>query len=824
VKISLNWLREFVDLDEPLDELRAMLDDLGLVVEGVEHVGEGLNDVVVARVDDIRAIEGADRVRLVVVDAGNGPLEIVCGATNFAVGNFVPLAPVGAVLPGGFAIAERKMRGVTSNGMLCSARELELNDDHQGLMILDDLIEPRVGEKLLTALDIAADVVFDISVEINRPDAWSVEGVARDLATRLARPLREPRVAKPNNTTQSDTIAAAGIDDPDLCGRLMVSVLRNITVAPSPSWVAQRLQNAGMRPISNVVDASNFVMLELGQPTHPYDAAHVARRTLRARRARAGETLTTLDGVERELAKSGRGLGDTGEDCVIVDGDDNVLGLAGIMGGAASEISADTTEVLLETAFFDPMTIARSSKRHGLRSEASNRYERGVDPNLAMRATARFVEILSESVPALTWLTDPLDAWGNVPTPPTISIRDEDVERLLGVPIESDVVTAILTGLGFDVTQKKHHLKVTAPSRRLDVREGDNGRADVIEEIARLYSYGRLPRHFPSWSEPGSLTPRQQLRRRLRDVIVDAGVHEAWTPTLGSEADFNLAHPSEARVTITNPLSAEESVLRATMITGLVRAWARNVERGIGDVMLGEFGVVFKHPTMAAEPRLTRGGAGGTLTLSLPQENERLTVVLARLDDDARRAVALWDVLARRLGLFDVVVRSMSDVPLAMHPTRTATLVDRATGVLIGYVGEVDSELVNAITTTPSSRRLGLLDIDLDVLADARRVTRSPLFTRVPSRYPSAVIDLAFVTPRHVNASDLAYELRHASELVEEVTLFDVYEGPGVLQGTRSLAYNVRLSAEDRTLSEDEVAQSRIRLIEAAATLAAVLR
>lgn len=824
MKISLNWLREFVDLDEPLDELRAMLDDLGLVVEGVEHVGEGLNDVVVARVDDIRAIEGADRVRLVVVDAGNGPLEIVCGATNFAVGNFVPLAPVGAVLPGGFAIAERKMRGVTSNGMLCSARELELNDDHQGLMILDDLIEPRVGEKLLTALDIAADVVFDISVEINRPDAWSVEGVARDLATRLARPLREPRVAKPNNTTQSDTIAAAGIDDPDLCGRLMVSVLRNITVAPSPSWVAQRLQNAGMRPISNVVDASNFVMLELGQPTHPYDAAHVARRTLRARRARAGETLTTLDGVERELAKSGRGLGDTGEDCVIVDGDDNVLGLAGIMGGAASEISADTTEVLLETAFFDPMTIARSSKRHGLRSEASNRYERGVDPNLAMRATARFVEILSESVPALTWLTDPLDAWGNVPTPPTISIRDEDVERLLGVPIESDVVTAILTGLGFDVTQKKHHLKVTAPSRRLDVREGDNGRADVIEEIARLYSYGRLPRHFPSWSEPGSLTPRQQLRRRLRDVIVDAGVHEAWTPTLGSEADFNLAHPSEARVTITNPLSAEESVLRATMITGLVRAWARNVERGIGDVMLGEFGVVFKHPTMAAEPRLTRGGAGGTLTLSLPQENERLTVVLARLDDDARRAVALWDVLARRLGLFDVVVRSMSDVPLAMHPTRTATLVDRATGVLIGYVGEVDSELVNAITTTPSSRRLGLLDIDLDVLADARRVTRSPLFTRVPSRYPSAVIDLAFVTPRHVNASDLAYELRHASELVEEVTLFDVYEGPGVLQGTRSLAYNVRLSAEDRTLSEDEVAQSRIRLIEAAATLAAVLR
>jgi phenylalanyl-tRNA synthetase beta chain len=824
VKISLNWLREFVDLDEPIDELRAMLDDLGLVVEGIEQVGEGLGDVVVARVDEIRAIEGADRVRLVVVDAGNGPLEIVCGATNFAVGNFVPLAPVGAVLPGGFAIAERKMRGVTSNGMLCSARELELNDDHQGLMILDDLIEPRVGEKLLTALAIAPDVVFDISVEINRPDAWSVEGVARDLATRLARPLRDPKVAKPNDVTPSDSVASAGIDDPDLCGRLMVSVLQNITVAPSPSWVAQRLQNSGMRPISNVVDASNFVMLELGQPTHPYDAAHVAGRALRARRARAGETLTTLDGVERELAKSGRGLGDTGEDCVIVDGNDTVLGLAGIMGGAASEISASTTEVLLETAFFDPMSIARSSKRHGLRSEASNRYERGVDPNLAWRATARFVEILSESVPALTWLSDPLDARGNVPTPPTLTIRDEDVERLLGVRIANDDITAILTGLGFEVTEKKDHLEVMAPSRRIDVREGDNGRADVIEEIARLYSYRRLPRHFPSWSEPGSLTPRQQLRRRLRDVIVDAGVHEAWTPTLGSDEDFNLVHPGEARVTITNPLSAEESVLRATMMTGLVRAWARNVERGIGDVMLGEFGVVFRHPAMAAEPRLTRGGAGGTLTLSLPQENERLTIVLARPDDDARKAVALWDVIARRLGLADVVVRSMSDTPVGLHPTRTATLVDRATDSVLGYVGEVDSELVDAITTTSASRRLGILDIDLDALSDARRATRSSLFARVPSRYPSAVIDLAFVTPRHVNAADLAHELRNASELVEDVTLFDVYEGSGLLQGTRSLAYNVRLSAEDRTLSEDEVAQSRIRLIEAAATLAAVLR
>jgi len=304
VKIPLSWLREFVDLPESSDELRVILDDLGLVVDAVEHVGAGLEDVVVARIDEIRRIDGADRVRLVVVDAGAGPLEIVCGATNFEVGDYVPLAPVGAVLPGDFVITPRQMRGVTSNGMLCSARELGLGDDHRGLMILDRATSPTIGESLLDALAITADTVFDITVEINRPDAWSIEGVARDLATRLGRVLRSPALASPNSDVASDTVAHGLVDDPDLCGRLTVSVLRGVTVGPSPAWIRRRLQSAGMRPISNVVDASNFVMLELGQPTHPYDAAHVAGWTLRVRRARRGESLTTLDGVVRELAQA----------------------------------------------------------------------------------------------------------------------------------------------------------------------------------------------------------------------------------------------------------------------------------------------------------------------------------------------------------------------------------------------------------------------------------------------------------------------------------------------------------------------------------------
>lgn len=822
MRISLNWLREFLDLPEGVEELRPVLDDLGLVVEGVEVVGEGLEQVVVARVEEIRPIQGADRIRLVVVDAGDGPLEIVCGAMNFSVGNHVPLAPVGAVLPGGFTIAERNMRGVTSHGMLCSSRELRLSDDHQGLMILDDLIDARVGERLVDALEITPDVVLDIAVEGNRPDAWSVEGVARDLAARLRRPLRSPRLATANSTTSSSDVAAAFIEAPDLCGRLTVSVLRNVRVGPSPSWVQQRLGSAGMRPISNVVDASNFVMLELGQPTHPYDAARVAKGTLGARRAREGETLTTLDGVERRLAVPGRGLGDTGEDCVIVDGDDAVLGLAGIMGGAASEIAETTSEVLLEAAYFDPMTIARSSKRHGLRSEASHRFERGVDPELALRAAARFVEILSQSVPDLEWLADPLDVRGVIPMPATITLEDRDVERLLGVTIAREEITDILGRMDF-VVGEAAALEVTAPTRRPDIRSGVFGRADVIEEIARLYGYRRIPRHRPAWPEVGALSDRQRLRRRLRDAVVDAGALEAWTPSLGSDADFDLLHPGRERVRITNPLSSEESVLRATLLTGLLRAWARNFERGTGDVMLCEFGVVFEHPANAA-PRLARGGVGGTTTLELPRENERLSIVLGRPEDDARRAVALWSLLAERLGLAEVVVRSLEPAPAGLHPSRAAALVDRTSGAVLGVLGEFDTEFVGAITSVPATRRLGVLDLDLDALSDPARATRRSPLVQLPSRYPSAVVDLAFVTPRGINAADLRYALERASDLVESVTLFDVYTGAGLPEGTRSLAYRVRFSSSERTLDDAEIAAARAALIEAAGALEASLR
>ena len=821
MKIPLSWLRDFIDISESPGQLREVFDDLGLVVEGVEYTGQDSDAVLVAKVLEIHPIEGADRIRRVVIEAGEGPLEIVCGAMNFVEGNHVPFAPVGAVLPGDFAIAKRVMKGITSNGMLCSARELRLNEDHGGLYVLDELITPVIGQPLVEALGIAPDVIFDISVEGNRPDAWSVEGVARDLAARLGRPIKSPVLATTNGPSTGE-VARASITAPNECGRLTVSIIENIVVKPSPTWIQQRLSGAGMRPISNVVDASNYVMLELGQPNHPYDASKVAGKTLGVRHAVPGESIKTLDGVVRELARPGRGLGDSGVDVVIVDGDDTILGLAGVMGGDDSGVSDSTTEVLFEAAFFDPMTIARSSKRHGLRSEASARFERGVDPELALRATARFVEILKQSCPEIIWRSEPIDVRGQLPRVPEISLSAFDIERSLGVSIPLDEATRLLTAIQFSVKPDGEGLLVSPATARLDVREGAAGRADVIEEIARLYSYQRLPRRVPTWAEPGGLSKTQRLRRQLRDVVVDFGAAEAWTPTLGSDADFELLDSGE-RVRITNPLASEESVLRNTLVTGLARAWARNVERGTGDLILSELGNVFIHPKVAKAPRATKGGVAGSVTLELPEERERLAVLLGREEDDARTAVAFAVGIFNRLGVANVVLRTPEQTPNGFHPTRVAEAIDRQSGSVLGFVGEASPMLLAALEA-PEGRRVGYVDLDFEALADESRATRQATEAKIPSKFPSALLDLAFVTPDSIHADDIRSALQLASDEVEAVSLFDVYRGTSLGEGVRSLAYSVRLTPRDSTFSDTQIAKIRELLVDSARHLGAELR
>ena len=841
MRAPLSWLRDFASFPDDTGALVAALDDLGLVVEGIEHVGEGLDDVVVSLVTEIEPIKGADRIRRIVVEAGDGPRQIVCGAFNFEVGDRVPLAPVGAVLPGGFEIGLRKMRGVESHGMLCSGRELGLSDDGAGLLVLSDDVDAPPGTPLQEALGLVSDTVFDITVEGNRPDAWSISGIARDLAARLGLPFALPEPGAPTSSgIPVAKTASAVVSDPDLCPRLAVSVLDNVVVGPSPQWLAQRLTLAGMRPINNVVDASNYVMLERGQPTHPYDVAKLGGRGLIVRRARPGETLVTLDGVTRMLGLPGRSLGDTGEDCLICDGDDVAVGVAGIMGGASSEISEGTTEVLLEAAYFTPMAIAQTSKRLGLRTEASARFERGCDPWGIEASIKRFAELLAESVPGLTVGEGILDVRGDVPEPFTLSVPIARVQRQVGVPLSGREIAALLDPIGFttDAVDDAGRLAVLVPTNRPDVRPAPNGIDDVIEEVARMFGYANIPRHTPTWPQPGHLTSLQRSRRLVKSVLAGIGASEAWTNTFVSEEAHRLVGLTGPAVRVSNPLMAEEPFLRRSLMPGLLGALAYNAGRRQGAIRLFEVGVVFSHPDEGHPRVVERSGAGGSQTALLPGERELLSGVFAYDDDDARSATAAWRVLADAFRLSGVRLVAPDDTSAlpGLHPTRSARLVAHVSegkpGMSIGSVGEIDPDVAVSFGLThtsgsgTSARRIGWLEVDLGLLFDDGVVARRAMVAAAVSRFPSSDIDLALVVDDGVAADVVADVLGAAAgDLLESVTLFDVYRGSGIATGQRSLAFRLRFCSLDHTLTDDEIGELRARCIDAAAEqCGAVLR
>jgi phenylalanyl-tRNA synthetase beta chain len=819
VRTPLSWLRDFAPFGNDVATIAAALDDLGLVVESIERVGEGLEAVSVARVSEVATIEGADRIRRVVVDSGDGAVEVVCGAWNFAEGDLVPLVRAGGVLPGGMQIARRTMRGVVSEGMLCSGRELALSSDGDGLLILTDVEGAVPGQALSEALGIEPDVVFDITVEGNRPDAWCVAGIARDLAARLGLPFTlAPSVPDAAAGPGVGEVASALVEAPDLCPRLTVRVATDVTVAPSPRWLARRLIVAGMRPINNVVDASNYVMLELGQPTHPYDLDRVPGAGLRVRRARRGERLVTLDGVTRELGVAGRGLGETGEDCVICDAEDVVIGVAGIMGGESSEISPATTRVLLEAAYFSPMAVARTGKRLRLRTEASARFERGCDPWGIDRATDRFFSLLSLSSPQMLVAAGTLDVRGEVPEAVVVPVSVGALNALLGTQLSTEAVVGLLEPLGFACTRSAEGddaLSVAAPTNRPDIRPAPDGVADVAEEVARTFGYSRIERHQPSWPEPGGLTARQRDRRSVREVLFGLGASEAWTPSFVSDEDHRRIGLLGRAVEVANPLVHEERFLRRAQLPGLLRALAYNADRRQGAISLFEIGIVFSVPDGEAAGVGQRAGAGGAREVQLPVERELLSVVFAAEGSDARRAVVAWRVLRDALGLVDVGPEQGSDAAgPGLHPTRSAVLQEATAATVVGTLGEVDPSV--AASFGVSERRIGWLEVDLGLLLDPDVVARRSDLSSPISRYPSSDIDLALVVADEVTADRVGSELRRAGgDLLESVTLFDVYRGPGVPEGKRSLAFRLRFCALDRTLTDAEVGELRATLVDA---------
>lgn len=790
MRVLLSWLQEFAPIEGDPAELAVHLSDLGMAVEEMRII-DPLPGIVVARVLDLRPHPKADRIQLVDVDPGDGvPLQVCCGAFNMEVGDLIPFATVGTVMPNGMEIATRRMRGEDSNGMCCSAAEIGLGTDHDGILILPEAME--LGVPLMEQLGLAGDVLFDLEINPNRPDAMSVAGVARDLAARLGVAFTMPDVEVADSGPDVAASCDVEIVDPDLCGRFVARVIRGVDVGVSPQWMQMRLALAGMRAINSVVDVSNYVMLELGAPNHTYDLALVPGGKLGVRRSRGVEQLTTLDDQERQV-RAGDGL--------IVDGADQPIGIAGVMGGATTEISSTTEAVLLEVAWWDRESIARTSQRLGLRSEASSRFERGTDWQLLDRAADRFCQLLDEITPGgVTVDQGRVDVLGSLPTRVTVPVRTSRMSHLLGREFTSVEVRDLLTPIGFEVdpTADDDVQDVTVPSFRPDTET----ETDVAEEVARHYGYGRLGTSVPRSPDAGRLTPRQKLRRHLRQVLVGAGLFEAMpNPFLAPDDVERAGLQIEAPVRLLNPLAVEESVLRPSLLPGLVRAVAYNGSHRNQGVRLFEIGAVFGAP-----------GPGSPL----PDECERLAVITAGCD--ATEATSLWRTIAGGLGVEAELV-NVDDVP-GLHPTRAALI--RIHGADVGVVGEVDPGVLDAHGV---SERCGWLDVDLDALLAAAQGAGDRAY-RLVSTYPSSDIDLAFVVDDDTQASAIEATLvtAAADELVA-IRLFDVYRGQRLGEGRRSLAFALRLQAADHTMTDEEVGGIRQRCIDAVqAAHPAVLR
>ncbi|MDW3218804.1 MAG: phenylalanine--tRNA ligase subunit beta [Acidimicrobiales bacterium] len=790
MKVTLSWLREFApDIDGDPVELGETLSALGLAVEEMAIIGDVVEGVVLARVVDLRPHPDADKIQLVDVDdgSGGGPLQVCCGAFNMSVGDLIPFATIGTTMPNGMEIAQRELRGQTSNGMCCSGAEIGFGDDADGILILNDRVVEgaELGMPLGDALGIENDVLWDLEVNANRPDAMSVAGVARDLAAALGVPFSFPDHDADRSDEHVDDLLSVEIVDPSLCGRFVATVLRNVTVGQSPVWMQNRLIQLGMRPINSIVDISNYVMLELGQPNHTFDLATVPNGRLRVRRAVEGETLVTLDGVERTL---------TSIDGVIADETDTVISLAGVMGGASTEISETTTDVLLEMAWWDPPSISRTVKRLNLPSEASTRFRRGCDwgENID-RAMRRFVQLASEQ--GAVAVAGQIDEAGEVPDRTPVRVRPAKVNGLLGTDLAAEEMTAHLTSIGFDVEPVDGDLDVTIPTWRWDTAT----ETDIAEEVARMYGYENIARTVPKGKAAGGLTEYQKARRLVRDVLVGAGIDETFPMPFLAPGDLQNAGLPEDGVTLTNPLHAEESVLRTSLLPGQLKAIAYNQSHREPDTRFFEIGHVY----LPAPP--------GEL---LPDEREYLAVALA--GEEAPSAVAILDLLERTLALPNV--RVQPDRAPGLHPTRTAEVV--IAGRPRGYVGEVDPTVLENYGVVG---RVAWIELDLGAVLDGPHGNRR--YTPV-SKFPSSDIDLAFEVPEDVPASSVEASLRKGGgALLRTVALFDVYRGEGVADGSRSLAYRLRFQADDRTLTDAEVAEVRQSCIEqAAAKSRAVLR
>ena len=792
MRVPLQWLLEFVDLPtQDPDELASVLAMLGHDFEGYELLKPDWTEVYVGRVLEISSHPDADKIRVCQVDSGRGPEQIICGAWNFEEGATVAVARPGAVLPGDFEIGVREIRGVVSNGMICSENELGLGEDHEGILVLDG--EPEIGQPFANLVELP-DVVFDLTITPNRPDAMSIHGIARDLAAHYNLDVKLPVIDEVSIDGETDISVL--IEDTHGCRRFVAREVTGVAPGKSPMWMRHRLNKSGIRSISNVVDVTNYVMVELGHPLHAFDADSVVGGELSIKRASEGETLVTLDDVERDL---------TSDDLIIYD-KEGPTSMSGTMGGARSEVSDSTTRVLMEAASWDPPTIMYMSRRHDLRSEASTRFERGVDPLLADFADKRAAHLVAQLAGG-TVLTGGIDEIPSPIEPLTLDLTLAEVEKLLGPGFDSDGVSGILTSLGMEVSGTDP-LHVVVPTYRPDIDRP----VDLVEEVARIHGFEKFGSTVPVGSA-GGYTAEQRRLRSLHAALVGAGFNQAVTLPLISKGEIaDLGWDTSDLVVVRNPLREEDAFLRNIMFPSLVTLLGYNLAHGAEAAALFETGRVFSTKPSEVDQRL-------------PAEQDRLCVaVTGRFGiagvhsepgiADARLVFALIRHLSDLLGVPGLSL--VAGERPGFHSGRTAEV--RFGEATVGFAGEL---LPSAAQLFGITKRVAVLEVALDPIL----VAPAAVLARQPSTFPHSDFDLSFVVPDAMPAALLVAATSEATgPLLEEARVFDEFKGGDLGEAERAIAIRYRLRADDRTLSNEEVAPIRAAMIEAAESLGARLR
>lgn len=780
--VSYQWLKDYVDLQMGPEELAERLTMSGIEVESVTSFNPGIINTVVGKVLSVKKHPEADKLFIAQVDIKDEISQIVAGIDNFQVGDLVPVAKPGAVLPGGFKIKKSKLRGVTSNGMLCSAQELGLELVHNyGILILNQDI--TVGTDIVTALGLD-DWILELGLTPNRSDCLGLLGVAYEVSAVTGAPLK---IDFPEFTTLEENIhdlAEVNIIDEALCPRYSARIVKNVTVKPSPLWMQRRLLAVGIRPINNIVDVTNYVMWECNQPLHGFDYDRIKDQKIIVRKAKAGEVLVTLDDHEQKLDES----------MLVISDPSGPVALAGVMGGLSTEITEQTRTVLIEAACFEPTSIRRTSRNLGLRSESSLRFERGTDPEGTIRAAGRAAQLMAKLSSGQV-VDGIIDEYPSPAAAHVVPLRKDRARKIIGLDIPDQKIKEIMKELHFETEESGDLLKVIVPTRRPDITR----EIDLIEEIARIYGYEHIETSLSRGViTQGRKTREQQLEDLAKKLLTSFGLYEAITYSFIHSRQYddlmlNPKDPLRNVVTVYNPLSEEQSVMRTTLLGNLLNAVKYNMNRNIYDIRLFELGAVFIPNDSSME--------------TLPQELETMAMVLAGAWgrenwSQKPRQVDFYDLK----GLVEIFVNKMgikdySFTPVS-HPTfhsgRAAEI--RIDGKKLGILGEIHADVMSRFDLDGK-----VYAAEIDFSSILKHANLHINFKSLP-RYPAVLRDIAVVVKDTISSDQITREiLDRAGELVEDLTLFDVYQGEQIPSGYRSLAYSIVYRSREKTLTDKEI-------------------